>query len=115
MIIGTTSEDDAMLLSKHLEDVRKVLSTLAKHEILVNPKKVQMFMRQVEFCGHILSEGKRRLAPSKLMAVQKWEVPKTVTQLRGFLGLTNYYSTYVKNYAHMAGPLIEATTQAGRW
>ena len=39
------------------------------------------------------------------MAVQKWEIPKTVTQLRGFLGLTNYYSAYVKDYAHMAGPL----------
>ena len=89
----------------HEQDVMNVLHTLALHNILVSPKKVQMFMMEVEFCGHILSEGKRRPAPGKLLAVQKWELPKTVTQLRGFLGLTNYYSSYVKDYAKMAGPL----------
>jgi hypothetical protein len=39
------------------------------------------------------------------MTIQKWEVPKTVTALRAFLGLTNYYSSYVPNYAALAAPL----------
>ena len=34
------------------------------------------------------------------------ELPKTVPQLRGFLGLTNYYSSYVPHYAEIAGPLM---------
>ena len=42
-----------------------------------------------------------------LLAIQKWELPITVTQLRGFLGLTNYYSGYVPHYATYAGPLME--------
>ena len=29
-----------------------------------------------------------------------------MTQLRGFLGLTNYYSSYVPHYADFAGPLM---------
>ena len=39
------------------------------------------------------------------MALQKWELPLVVTQLRGFLGLANYFSEYVPNFANMAGPL----------
>ena len=41
------------------------------------------------------------------MALQKWEEPKTVTALRGYLGFTNYYSSYVPNYAALAAPLME--------
>jgi hypothetical protein len=50
--------------------------------------------------------GKRRPAPGKLMALEKWEEPRTVTALRGFLGFTNYYSSYVKGYADLAADLM---------
>ena len=105
VIIGSTGETAEEVFQNHVKDVRAVLKTLADHDILVSPKKVQMFMQEVEFCGHLLSEGKRSPAPGKLMVVQKWELPKNVTQLRGFLGLTNYYSSYVQGYAKLAGHL----------
>lgn len=41
------------------------------------------------------------------MTVQKFEIPKTITALRGFLGLTNYYAEYVPQYSHLAAPLME--------
>ena len=63
-------------------------------------------MAEVEFCGHVLSAGRRKPAPGKLLALQKWELPQTVTELRGFLGLANYYSGYVDHYATYAGPLM---------
>ena len=105
IIIGSTGETEMDLIKNHTEDVRRVFEILAKNQILVNPEKVKLFMREVEFCGHILKEVKRSPAPGKLMALQKWELPRVVTQLRGFLGLTNYYSGYVKGYAEMAGIL----------
>ena len=33
------------------------------------------------------------------MAIEKWEVPRTISELRAFLGFTNYYSPYIKDYA----------------
>ena len=33
---------------------------------------------------------------------------KTVTQLKGFLGLTQHYSVYMKKYAEWAAPLTDA-------
>ena len=62
-------------------------------------------MKQVEFCGHMLVDGKRFPAPGKSLALQKWQLPEVVTQLRGFLGLANYFSEYVPEYAKLAGHL----------
>ena len=64
-----------------------------------------MFVEEVEFCGHVMREGRRWSSPGKLLSIQKWPCPQTVTQLRGFLGLTNYYSCYVQGYAELAAPL----------
>ena len=46
-------------------------------------------------------------APGKLVALERWELPKTITALRGFLGFCNHYSSYVKKYAELAAPLDE--------
>ena len=56
-------------------------------------------------------------APGKLLALQKWELPPVVTMLRGFLGACNYYATYVKDYASLAGPLyakLKLTREDGK-
>ena len=66
-----------------------------------------MFVGEVEFCGHILKEGQRFPSPGKLKALQKWELPKTLTELRGFLGFCNYYEEYVPEYAMKAWILME--------
>jgi hypothetical protein len=107
IIIGTRGSDEDELIAKHEKDVRSVLETLALNKIYVDPRKVHLFMKEVEFCGHVLREGRRSPAPGKLRAIQKWEAPKTITQLRGFLGLTNYYSGYIKGYAGLAAPLMD--------
>jgi hypothetical protein len=107
VIIGSTGDTEEELLINHEADLRRVLNTLAEHQLIADPRKAHLFMRQVEFCGHVLKEGKRTPAPGKLLSLQKWEMPKTITALGAFLGLANYYSQYVPKYAYLAGPLME--------
>ena len=52
-------------------------------------------------------EGVRKPAPLKRRAIEKWEAPRTVTSLTAFLGFTNYYSVYMKDYANMVARLME--------
>ena len=37
--------------------------------------------------------------------MKNWTTPKTVTDVRSFLGFTNYYRRFIKNYAKVARPL----------
>ena len=43
--------------------------------------------------------------PRKVEAVLQWPVPVTVTDVRSFLGLTNYYRRFLKGYAKIVRPL----------
>ena len=79
-------------------------------QFVTNPKKCHFYVREVEFCGFksgFLGQEIRRPAPGKLMAIENWEPPKTVCKLRAFLGFTNYYSSFIKNYAKILAPLME--------
>ena len=106
IIIGSVGDTEEELLNNHEADIGAVLETLRKNGLVADWEKARLYMREVEFCGHILREGRRGPAPGKLLSIQGWELPKTVTALRGFLGLTNYYSCYVKDYANLAAPLM---------
>ncbi|GBO34899.1 hypothetical protein AVEN_148582-1 [Araneus ventricosus] len=47
--------------------------------------------------------------PDPDKVIRELEVPRTKTQLRSLLGLTNYYRDYIPNYAGIAHPLTELT------
>jgi hypothetical protein len=100
-------------MANHEKDLRAVLNVLRENKLVVDPKKANVIMREVEFCGYVLREGRRSPAPGKLLSIQKWELPRTITQLRGFLGFTNYSSCYIKKYSTLASPFM-SHLQVGR-
>lgn len=42
---------------------------------------------------------------SKVATMLEWPQPKTIKELRGFLGLTGYYKRFIKKYAQLSKPL----------
>ena len=105
ILVGTRKIEGEDLRVTHERDLRRVLELLKNEKLVADPKKCKFFVKEVEFCGHILGDGTRRPAPGKLMAIEKWEVPKTIHELRAFLGFTNYYSIYIKEYAKVVARL----------
>ena len=69
-----------------------------------------MFKRTIKFCRHIFFGGTRGAAPTKMIVIDDWTEGsiKKITQVKGYLGLTQHYSLYMKNYAEWAAPLTDA-------
>jgi hypothetical protein len=85
ILIGTRVEPGQDLLKTHEADLRRVLEVLKKESLLADPSKCHLFVKEVEFCGHIFGQ---RLSgdphPGGLRAIEKWERPQNITEMRAF-------------------------------
>jgi hypothetical protein len=61
--------------------------------------------------GHIVGKVGVWVDSKKIEAMQDWTRPKTIKSLRGFLGLTNYYRKFVRNYGKIVVPITTLLKQ----
>ena len=52
---------------------------------------------------------------TKLKAVCDWSKPQNIRNVVSFLGFTNYYREFVKNFADVVGPLVDLTRKRVLW
>ena len=71
----------------------------------LKPKKCEFFNSKISYLEQIVSSKGIETDPKKVEAVKDWEVPKTVMDIRSFLGFTNYYRRFIKDYAKVTRPL----------
>jgi hypothetical protein len=45
--------------------------------------------------------------PIKIEALSKWQSPKSMTEIRSFLGLAGYYRRFIENFSKIAKPMTE--------
>ena len=50
-----------------------------------------------------------RMDDSKVKAIMEWPAPTTVRSVRSFLGLTNFYRRFIKDYTTLVKPLMDLT------
>ena len=101
--------DDIIVFSEtpkeHIKRLRGVFQKLASAGLKLKPNKCEFFKKKITYLGYVVSEEGIEVDPKKTEAVKNWPVPKTVTDVRSFLGFTNQYRKFIPKYAHVAGPL----------
>nr|GEU41703.1 hypothetical protein [Tanacetum cinerariifolium] len=83
----------------------KQLSFMRQQQLYAKSSKGIFKAPQVEYLAHIITNQGAATDPHKVQALVDWLMPTTFKQLRGFLGLTEYYRRSVKNYASISMPL----------
>lgn len=103
--------DDILVYSKNEEDhighLEEVLRTLQNQKFLIKLSKCTFGKRTMNFLGHIISGKGVERNPSKISAIVDWPTPRTIKQLRGFLGFTGYYRRFIRKYAELADSLTD--------
>lgn len=67
--------------------------------------KCKFEQSSLRFLGHEVGSGKRSSSDIKVRAIQEFPTALTKTQVRPFLGMTGYYSRYIKYYGVIGVPL----------
>lgn len=101
--------DDIVVYSKtfeeHIAKIKELFIRLRKAGLQLQPDKCHLFLKEINYLGHIISANGVRPDPKKTDAVEKFPAPNSVKKVREFLGLTGYYRRFIDNYAKVSKPL----------
>ena len=101
--------DDLIVFSKtpeeHLERLGGVFQKLREVGLKLKPTKCDFFKDRIAYLGHIVSKAGIETDHKKIQDIKDWPQPVTVTDVRQFLGFTNYYRKFIKQYAVVANSL----------
>src|SRR6201990_1038991 len=105
--------DDLLMMDSdfdsHLKLMKKVLGTLERAGIKINPMKCQWFKPEVRFLGHVVSSKGLRKAPEYIKKVFEFPRPVTRRQLREFLGIVNFQRKFIPKCSELSAPLSRCT------
>jgi len=79
--------------------VEEVLKQLEENDLYVKPEKYMWKVRKIRFLGVIIGPNGIEMEKEKVDGVLSWPEPKNVKDVRKFLGLTNYYRRFIKDFA----------------
>nr|CAD1821581.1 unnamed protein product [Ananas comosus var. bracteatus] len=102
-------------LEEHAEHLRTIFQVLRENQLYVKREKCSFAKEEVHFLGHWIGRGQLHIDQQKVRAICKWEAPTTVSELRSFLGLVNYYRRFIAGYSARAAPLTDLLKKTQSW
>lgn len=101
--------DDVLVASandvEHQEHLRTVFKRFSEYGILLNPNKCVLAVSEIEFLGYMVSSEGTKPIGDRVKAIQNFSRPKTIRELRRFLGALNFYRRFVADAAKVQAPL----------
>lgn len=68
-------------------------------------EKCAFHLDTIMFLGYVISQNGVKMDEGKVRSVTKWPAPTVVKELQHFLGFTNFYKWFIRNYSRITSPL----------
>jgi len=99
ILVATDTEEG------HNKLVEEVLKRLEENNLFMKPEKCKWKVREVEFLGVVIGPKGVKMQREKIEGVLNWPASRNVKEVQKFLGLTNYYRRFIKDFTKIAAPL----------
>ena len=101
--------EDILIYSKskeeHKEHLKMVLQELREHQIFAKFSKCDFFKDKIQYLGHVVTKEGISVDPENIKAIEDWPVPKDVTDVRSFMGITGYYRRFIEGFSRISNPI----------
>jgi len=109
VLVGTETEEG------HDEVMKEILRRLEENDLYVKLEKCMWKARKIGFLGVVIRPNGIEMEKGKVKGVLGWPVPKTVKDIKKFLGLANYYRRFIKDFTQVARPMNVLTRKDEKW
>jgi len=107
--------DDIVIWSDSLDEhecnMCAVPQALCVAQLYINPDKTHLFCMEIDFLGHHISARGIEADTKKVDRILNWPMPKSATEVRGFLGLVHYIAAFLPALADHTGVLTKLRTK----
>lgn len=94
-------------LNEHIDHLCNVLDVLCEEQQYGNLKKYTFCMEKILFLIYVVTTQCIEKDEEKVKVIQDWPTSKSVTEVRSFYGLTNFYRCFVEELSTLATPLTK--------
>lgn len=105
--------DDILIYAESVNQLQqtteKVVEALRGNNLTLNEDKCVRQVEKLTFLGHELSSQGFGIDEQKVKDIRKFREPRTVSELKSFLGLASFVSTFIPRFADMTEPLWRVT------
>lgn len=102
-------QDDIVItgstFAEHLETLKLVLLKLQTAGLKLNLKKCEFFKDKISYLGFDINKDGLQKNKDRTKNVLDTPRPKDVSELRAFIGMVNYHSKFIDNFAQKMTPL----------
>ena len=111
--------DDILITGKtteaHLKALDEVLSRLDTAGLRVKRSKCEFMKPSVTYLGHRIDVDGLHPLPDRVTAIREAPAPKSVSQLKSYLGMLTYYSKFLPNLSTLLHPLYQLLKKDVEW
>ena len=93
-------------LETRMRTLKQVFMFLRRAGLWLNMEKTDWVKTEVKFLGHLISDQGVTVPPQFSQIIKNWPLPKTLKDLRSFLGRCNYYRSHFQNFAILTALLM---------
>lgn len=111
--------DDIVIPSKTVQDnmlqLEKIFKILQTEGLTLNCKKCFFLYSHINYLGFEIDKNGLKPGGAKIEAIRQFPIPKTVRNIRQFIGLTGYFRKFIRDYASIVRPLTALTRKNAAW